>query len=218
MTPPVRCSRFAVAGLLVLALAAPAFGGEPRPVKVSLEYRDEGTITRDDRGGSGSIIVRRGDVRARGGLGAASTTTRTRRSSGVFTIVRDGGTAMMAMTRSVPFEEIRFYEDWATGHGFIASGIAFEEIGTSIRVGVRILDRDRILVQLTPSISWFAADRSVAIEATDASTELVVRHGEPVTIAGGSREVDEITRRILGIGRFAERSESSLVLTAEISR
>jgi hypothetical protein len=202
---------------LATSIAPPLAAQGERQVKVLMEFRQTGTRTQDTLRGSGSVVViERGGVRSRGGLAGNSTETHTRRSSGVFTLVRDGGDALMSVATRVPYREVAVYHDYATGLGYVTSGVAFENVGTRLRVHADILPEDRIRLRLTPSISYFSADGSGAIDFTEASTELDVRSGAPVSLGGGTQRVNELTRQILGVRSGASEEETSIVLTATI--
>jgi hypothetical protein len=71
-------------------------------------------------------------------------------------------------------------------------------------------------VRLTPTISWFAADRSGAIEVNEASTELIVPSGRPVVLGGATTQTHELTRRILGYRASETATETTMALTATI--
>jgi hypothetical protein len=79
-----------------------------------------------------------------------------------------------------------------------------------------VLPENQVRVRLTPTISWFAGDRSGIIEVQQASTELVVPNGRPVAISGATTRVDELTRQILGVTASRSSSESLFTLTATV--
>lgn len=214
-TRPKRLVAAALLAALVggtLAEAAP-----PRRIRVDVFFRETGTRASEGASASGGVVVREGGIR-RGSLGleATSRETRTRRSSGVFTLVQDGGESRLALATRVPYREASWIHDYALGAGYAVERIAFEDVGTSLLVRARLLDDGRIRVSLVPSVSWFAADGSGAIDFTEAATELVVRPGEEVMIGGGTRDLHETTRRILGSASASESSESSIVLRARL--
>src|SRR5437879_9542653 len=73
-------------------VAAPAAGQTPRQIRVDVQFRQTGTQSRDAAGAAGGLIVSpRGSLRPRGGVGAGSTETRVQQSTGIFTLVQDGG-------------------------------------------------------------------------------------------------------------------------------
>ena len=184
-----------------------------RQVKVSIEFRQSGTEDRDALQG-GLVIVERGGTAARAGLGADSRTTKVVRSSGIFTLVQDGGDARLRVAARVPVADVRFYRDYATGAGYVVRDVAFQDVGTSLKVHAEVLSGNRIRLRLVPSVSYFSADGSGTIDFTDAATDLVVENGESVTIGGGTTQTEEITRRILGYGARRVQGESSILLTA----
>lgn len=201
---------------LVLAACALASAQATKQVKVLLEFRQTAAQNRDALESGGSIVIERRGGGASADLGATSRETRVRRSTGIFTLVQDGGASTLNVAARIPYREAIFLRDYATGAGYLAPGIAFENVGTALRVRAWILPDDRVRLRLTPTVSHFSADGSGTIELTEATSELEVRSGEPVTIGGSTSDTSEVTREILGIGRTTGSSETHLVLTATI--
>ncbi len=185
-------------------------------IKVLLESQQFGDQTGQVVRGSGSVIISRRSVSPSGRLSATEKHTTVQRSTGIFTLVQNGGESILNMATRVPYEQVVFYRDYMTGAGYLTRGIAFDEVGTSLRVSATILPDDQVQVRLTPRISYFASDRSGAIDFTEASTELIVPSGQPVSIGGLTTNMHEITRRMLGFSSRSSESESSLVVTATI--
>src|SRR5438093_4098345 len=120
----------AVAAALVLPAAA-----QTRQIRVDVQFRQTGTQNRDAAGAAGGVIItERGGVRPRGAAGAGSTETRVQRSTGIFTLVQDGGESTLTVASQVPYPQIAFYRDYATGAGYVASGVAFRAVGTALKV------------------------------------------------------------------------------------
>ena len=194
-----------IALALLAVLALPAQAQSPRNIRVAVEFRQTGEQSRD---------ALRGTVRPRAGVGVESTDRRVRRSTGVFTIVQDGGESILTVATQVPFPQIAFYRDYATGAGHLASGVTFRDVGTSLKVQAALRRGHQIRVRLTPRISYFAADASGAIEFTEATTDLVVPSGRPVVLGGATSQTHAVLREILGIGRERTAGETAVVLTA----
>jgi len=109
--------------LLVLLLAWPAAGQSSRQIRVSVEFRQTSEQSRGAvQGGGGVIITERGSVQPRAGVGAESTQRRVQRSTGIFTLVQDGGESVMTVATQLPYPQITFYRDYATGIGYVAVG------------------------------------------------------------------------------------------------
>jgi len=184
---------------------------------MAVEFRQSGTQSRDAIQGSGRVVItERGSGRSSGRLGVDSRETRTQQSTGVFTLVRDGGEATLTVATQVPYPQVAFYQDYATGAGYVASGVTFKNVGTSFKVSATILPGNQIRVRLTPMISHFAADGSGTIEFTEASTELVVPSGRPVVLGGATTQLHEVTRQILGFSTRQAGQETLVTLTATI--
>ena len=85
-----------------------------------------------------------------------------------------------------------------------------------MRVSASALAEGQIRVRLTPRISYFSAERSGAIDLTEATTELVVPNGQPVSLGGSTTGIHEITRQILGYTDRTSSSETDLSVTATL--
>ena len=217
-------------GLVVLAAAGPAgsVGGVPaaraestRQVKVLLELQQQAQASRQGVQGQGGVIVeqrRSGDprVRGRGGLAVEDTTTRVTRSSGLFTVVQDGGAGSILVAQDVPTPQLAYYHDYATGKGYAAQGVAWQRVGTALSVRPVILPGNQIRVTLTPVISYFTAAGGGTIEVVEAATQLIVPNGGRMQFAGGTDALHAVTRQVLGYRAEQSSQDTALTVTATI--
>lgn len=213
----MRCARLmlALTAFGAAVLTVPAGAQSLRMVRVDVQFQHAATQTDEGvQGGGGVIITERGAVRPRGRIGAGSTQTRTRQSTGIFTLVQDGGESTLTVATQVPYAQVAFYRDYATGAGHVVRGAVFREVGTSLKVRASLLPGHQVRVRLTPRISWLSADGSGAIELTEAATELIVASGQPVVIGGSTTQTHAVTREILGIGAREGSSATTVILTA----
>jgi Bacterial type II and III secretion system protein len=191
-----------------------------RQVKVVLEVQQQGRDSRQGVQGGGGIIVqeKRGDtrVRGRGGVGVEDTTTRTTRTTGIFTVVQDGGTGTMLVAQEIPSPQLAYFYDYAVGKGYAAQGIAWQRVGTALTVRPTVLRDGQIRVRLTPQISYFTPGGGGSIEITEASTELIVPNGRRVQFGGATSGLHEVVRQILGYRERQSSAETSMALTATI--
>lgn len=212
----VAVSALAVVGVV----AAPSGAQSPRQVKVLLEFKQQTQGSRQGVQGQGGIIVeeRRGDVRARGrgGLAVEETTTRVTRSSGLFTVVQDGGAGSIMVAQEVPYPQMAYYHDYATGKGYVAQGVAWQRVGTALSVRPVVLPGNQIRVTLTPVISYFTPGGGGTIEVTEAATELIVPNGGRVQFGGATGSLHAVTRQVLGYRAEQSAQETALTLTATI--
>ncbi len=208
---------FTVAQLSVI-LGMPLLGNtqSSRQIKVLVESQQSGTQSQAAVQGSGSVIIRRGNVQPYGRLTAGDRQTTVQRSTGIFTLVQDGGESILSVASQVPRSQAAYYYNYAVGGGYIQRQIVFTDVGTSLRVSANTLPDNQIRVRLTPRISYFSPERSGAIDFTEATTELIVPSGQPVSLGGSTTKMHEITWQILGYRDRASSSETSLVLTATI--
>lgn len=219
----VRDSRLTpvLAGLglawVLAGLPALVHAQSERLIKVAVDFRQAAVQSRDALQGSGRVIItERGSTRSSGRVGADSRQTRVQETTGIFTLVRDGGEATLSVATQVPYPQVAFYRDYATGAGYLASGVAFKDVGTSLRVSASILPENQVRVRLVPTISFFSPDRSGTIEFTEAATELVVESGRPVVLGGTTSHLHEVTRQILGFSERQSGQETTITLTATI--
>jgi type II secretory pathway component GspD/PulD (secretin) len=188
-----------------------------RHVKVTVDLQQSGTQSEEDvRGTGGVIITRRGFVQPSARLRAQDAHTSVQRSAGIFTLVGSGSESILTVATKVPYRDVVYYRDYATGRGYVATGVAFHEVGASLKVNATIIDARQIRVRLTPRISYFSPDRAGAVDLTEAATELVVTNGEPVSLGGVSTQLHEVTWHILGFGERRSTEETAITLTATI--
>lgn len=206
---------------VVLALLATSPGSTDaqsgRQVRVAFDFRQSSTQSHDAVDASGRVIITDpGGARGSGRVGVDSTQRRVRSSTGIFTIVQDGGESTLLVASQIPYPQVAFYRDYLTGAGYVATGVQFKDVGTSLKVGAAILPGNQVRVRLTPTISWLSADRSGVIEVNEASTELIVPNGRPVVLGGTTTQTHELTRRILGYRASETATETTMALTATI--
>lgn len=201
---------------LMLGVASVGNAQSRRHIKVVLETQQSDTSNREAVQGSGSVVIRRGTFAPSGRVTAADRQTTVKRSSGIFTLVLDGSESILTVATRVPQSQIAHYYNYALGGRYIERQISFTDVGTSLRVHATMLPDDQIRLKLTPRIRYFSADRTGAIDFTEAATELIVPNGQAVHLGGATTKLHEITRQILGYQDRTSASESGLVVTATI--
>jgi hypothetical protein len=201
---------------LMLGMATVDSAQSRRQIKVLVESQQSGNQSQAAVQGSGGVIIRRGNVQPYGRVTGGDRHTTVQRSSGIFTLVQDGGESILTVASQVPYSQAAYYYNYAISGGYVQRNIVFTEVGTSLRVSANALPNDQIRVRLTPRISYFSAERSGAIDFTEATTELIVPSGQPVSLGGSTTKIHEITWQILGYRDRASSSETNLVLTATI--
>lgn len=212
-----RCLSISLA-LIAWLLSPPAqLYAQSKPnIKVLLESQQLANQNRDAIQGSGGVIIRRGNAEPSGRFGAVERQTTVQRSNGIFTLVRDGGESILTVATRVPYQQFTYYRDWASGLGYLARDIVFQEVGTSLKVSARILPDNQISVRLTPRISYFSQERWGIVDFTEAQTELNVPNGQPVSLGGSTTRMHEVTRQILGFADRTSSGETTLVVTATV--
>ena len=185
-----------------------------RQVKVIVESQQSGNQNQAGVGASGGVIIRRGNAYPSGRITADDRRTTVQRSTGIFTLVQDGAESILTVATKVPYNQAAYYYDYAAGAGYIQRQLVFTDVGTSLRVAARILPDNQVRIQLTPRISYFSPERAGAIDFTEATTELIVPNGQPVSLGGATTKIHEITRRILGYQNTTVINETNLTVTA----
>ncbi|TMA58925.1 MAG: type II and III secretion system protein [Deltaproteobacteria bacterium] len=184
--------QFLVVLIFFLGGAATSQAQPRRHIKVVLETKQAATSNREIVQGSGGVVIRRGTVNPSGRIIANDRQTSVQRSSGIFTVVLDGGESILTVR------------------------IVFNDVGTSLRVNAATQADGQIKLRLTPRISYFSTERPGAIDFTEAATELIVPNGQAVSLGGSTTKVHELTRQILGYRDRASSDEISLVVTATL--
>jgi hypothetical protein len=206
----------AVALGLVLGIASHSHPQSSRQIKVLVESQQFGTQSQESLQGSGSVIIRSGNAYPSGRMTGNDRQTTVQRSTGIFTLVQDGGESTLSVATKVPHSQAAYYYNYAVGSGYIQRQIVFTDVGTSLRVSASVLPDNQIRVRLTPRISYFSAERSGAIDFTEATTELIVPSGQPVSLGGSTTKIHEVARQILGYRDRTGTNETNLVLTATV--
>lgn len=192
-------------------------GQNRQQVKVVVEFKQSGNRGQEAIGGSGGVIVtRKGGVRPEGRVAAEERQTRFEHSSGIFTLVQDGGESTLLVATRVPYADAVFYQNYLTGAGYVASRVVFRNVGTALTVRADILPQNQVRVRLMPRISYFSADGAGAIDVTEAITEIIVPSGQPVFLGGATTQMHQLTRQILGLSERQSATETSVVLTATV--
>ena len=208
--------KLAVALSFVVGVAARSEPQSRRQIKVLVESQQSGTQSQEGVQGSGRVIIRKGNAYPSGRVTGGDRQTTVQRSTGIFTLVQDGGESILSVATSVPYNQAAYYYNYAAGSGYIQTQIVFTNVGTSLRVSASLLPDNQIRVRLTPRISYFSTERSGAIDFTEATTELIVPSGQPVSLGGSTTNMHEVTRQILGYRDRTSSNETNLVLTATI--
>ena len=214
--PQIKLAALLLVLNLSLAIGSTAHAQNRRHIKVVLDSQQTEKLNRDAVQGSGSVIIRRGTVNPSGRIIANERQTTVQRSSGIFTLVLDGGESILTVATRVPQNQVGYFYNYTSGLGYIERQITFTDVGTSLLVHAAALPDGQIKLRLTPRISYFSAERPGAVDFTEAATELIVPNGQPVSLGGSTSSMHEVTRQILGFRDRASSNETNLVVTATI--
>ena len=214
-TSPLLC-KLLIFAVLPLGGTADSLAQSGHHIKVVLETKQSGASNQGAIQGSGGGVIRRSTVQPSGRIVANERQTTVQRSSGIFTLVLDGSESILSVATRVPQSQIAYYHNYAAGIGYIERRIVFSDVGTSLRVRATTLADGQIQLRLVPRISYFSVERPGAIDFTEAATELVVPNGRPVSLAGSTANLHEITRQILDYCSRTSSDDVGLVVTATI--
>ena len=187
-----------------------------RHIKVVLYSQQTESVNRDGIHGTGSVVIRRGTVSPSGRIVANDRQTTVQRSSGIFTLVLDGGESILTVATRVPQSQVSYFHNYALGIGYVERRIVFSDVGTSLKVRAVTLPDGQIRLRLTPRISYFSVDRPGSIDFTEAASEIIVPNGQLVSLGGSTNSMHEITRQILGYQNRSSSDESHLQVSATI--
>jgi hypothetical protein len=191
----------------------------PGHVKVTVEFRQAGQ--RVESGGAvqgtgpGGTVVQ---VTPKGVTGSArarvyESQQTIRQSTESFLLVQDGGEARLMVVEQAP--EVVWFQQYALRHRHITEAVIFRQVGTFLVVRPTILPGKRIRVQIIPQISYRSDQSEGTIELVEASTEVVVPSGQPITIGGADGRGEVVRQFLLGYERVNQANQVSIVLTAE---
>src|SRR5574341_33326 len=134
---------------LGLSVASIARAQIPRHIKVVLDSRQTESLDRETLQGSGGVVIRRGTVNPSGRIIANDRQTTVQRSSGIFTLVLDGGESILTVATRVPQSQVSYFYNYAIGVGYVERRIIFNDVGTSLRVNATTLPDGQIKLRLT---------------------------------------------------------------------
>ena len=203
-------SRLLFALLWLLGGGTAGAAGPPN-VKVALQFESASSNRVTVADPAGRVIATGRGVRGHGRLTVEDSRTRVRQTTSLFVVVQDGGEGRLLVAAAVPYPQIAFFYDYATAHGHVATGIQWEQVGTSLVVRPSILPDGSIRVRLTPHVTYLTATGGGAVEFVEASSDLRVPAGTPVALGGAERQLNTLTRQILG--EHASQTAGQLTLT-----
>lgn len=208
--------------ILMVALAHAQTGLIPPPpgnVKVTVEFRQAGQSVQTGAAvqgtGPGGTIVQVGPrgVRGSGQVQVQESHRVTRQSVGSFLFIQDGGEGSITIADQVP--DVAWFYRYALGRNSITPGVIFRNVGAAFIVRPSILPNRRIHLRITPQLSYRSDQAAGTIELLEASTEVVVPSGQPITIGGSEGSAEVVRQFLLGYEQVHRTSQVTIVLTAE---
>jgi Flp pilus assembly secretin CpaC len=212
----------AAAGLMLgwLVLLGPGadaqtslIGPPPGHVKVTVEFRQAGQRTQSGIAGGTVVQVDPKGVTGSARVQARESQQTIRQTVESFLLVQDGSEARLTVVEQVP--EVVWFQQYALRHRYITEAVVFRQVGTFLAVRPTILPNKRIRVKITPQISYQSDRGDGTIALVEASTEVVVPSGQPITIGGADGRGEVLRQFLLGYERVNQASQVSIVLTAE---
>ncbi|MCI0483004.1 MAG: type II and III secretion system protein [candidate division NC10 bacterium] len=185
----------------------------PGHVKVTVEFRQAGQRAQSGIAGGTVIQVDPKGVTGSARVQAQESQRTVRQHIESFLLVQDGGEARLTVVEQVP--EIVWFQQYAHRHRYITEAVVFRQVGTFLAVRPTILPDKRIRVKITPQISYRSDQGDGTISLVEASTEVVVQRGQPITIGGTDGRGEVLREFLLGYERVHQANHVSIVLTAE---
>ena len=214
----MRTSRAEPALLALLWLlgggTAGAVGSQNVKVALQFESRSSNRVSAADPGGR--VIATGRGVRGHGRLTVEDSRTRVRQTTSLFVVVQDGGEGRLLVATAVPYPQVALFYDYATAHGYVATGIQWEQVGTSLVVRPSILPDGTIRVRLTPHVTYLTATGGGEVEFAEASSDVRVPAGTPVALGGADQQLNTLTRQILGERASQAADQLTLTLVATV--
>jgi hypothetical protein len=112
---------------------------------------------------------------------------------------------------------VEFRQEGQRAQSGIAGGtvVQVDPKGVTGSARVQVQESQRIRVQITPQISYQSDQGDGTIALVEASTEVVVHTGQPITIGGTDGRGEVMRQFLLGYERVNQANQVSIVLTAE---
>lgn len=185
----------------------------PGHVKVTVEFRQAGQRTQSGIAGGTVVQVDPKGVTGSARVQVQESQRTIRQNVESFLLVQDGGEARLTVVEQVP--EIVWFQQYAHRHRYVTEAVVFRQVGTFLAVRPTILPDKRIRVKITPQISYQSDQGDGTIALVEASTEVVVPSGQPITIGGTDGRGEVMRQFLLGYERVNQANQVSIVLTAE---
>lgn len=204
------------------ARLAPVFNApaqRARNIRIEVEIRREGT----GQSGEASLGVRGGLIGRPSGLDArvvldprlsAGSQQRSERVQQQL-LVASGREAVLEVGEQVPYLE--WLVDYGIQHRWLQADLRWTRVGSRLVVQPEVIgDGPDIRIRLTPELSGWENGRLQRIRFAAAATEVVVREGETVQIAGNTEHRAFYDRFLVGVTSGRSWEQLSIALTPSI--
>jgi len=188
-------------------------------VRIEVRFRD-----RTDARERGAALRTEGDVVIRpGGIDGAVAwrpelryqTTEARQDTTQFLLSASGREAVLRVGESVPY--IDWIMEYGWHGGYVRAGLQWQEVGAFLVVTPTILaDGQTVHVKVTPELRGLVDGQPRQTQFTGLATEVVVRNGTTLSIAGLAQEQDFYSRFLIGVDSRGVRRTLDIELTPYI--
>jgi hypothetical protein len=175
------------------AFALAAVGVVDAPAQEARNIRIQVTTNRRETGYQRGVEVGRPGDRGpavRGGLSRS----RSGATSVMDLLVMNGGRGSLRVAQEVPHRE--WLWTWGVGRG-LWSGVAWQNVETSLLVEPLLQPDGRVRVRVTPRFDYVLDARRMTTEVTELSTEVLVSPGQEVSLGGMPVADQEFRERFL---------------------
>ncbi len=190
-----------------LAEALAAMNRPPQNIRIDVEWNEAATIR--DRGIGAGGIMRDGHTTIT--LTGRDQETHSSGRTSQTLVVASGREALLRVGERVPWLE--WIEDWGWRSGVYASRVQWDEVGAFLAVEATVIgEGPMIRIRLTPELSGRVQGRPHRIRFAQASTEIIARAGETISLAGLTQKNEFYSHFLIGMDRRGERRSLNMTL------
>lgn len=190
----------------------------PRNIQILVRIVDRGSSS--DRGvgvsAQGALVVPQTD-RSSGRIQvqAVDRNALTSQNSSQFITVTSGGRGSILVAEEVPYAD--WFFEYGIRYGYLRAETKWKQVGASLVVEPQIIgDGSWIQVRLTPELSYFVDRQRLTTALVNASTELSIRNGQEMSIAGSTGNQDFYSRFLVGFDSARRTRTVDIVLRPTI--
>jgi hypothetical protein len=191
----------------------------PRNVRIEVAFDRRGQTYERGAGltGSGTVILSEGKNRGAFRLHPRLKDQRTRLNQHVtqMLLVGSGREGRLQVGQQVPFLEwiMTYGRRW----GYVETRLAWQHVGSYLVVEPTVIGNGSLVrLRITPELSGTVDGDLQRIRFARAATEVVARNGEPISLAGISKDEEFYKRFLIGMDRAGHSETLNITLTPRV--